>query len=99
MRYVAAALSVVCVGLFVWLQAVQRQKAVLADDVAALRRSNAALLQQAAQSRLARDVEAARVARYAALAAELQADIDQIKGIPDAPLHPHLIRLFDPAGR
>ena len=98
-RYLVPGLVILAAGLFVWLQLALRQRADLQLEADRLRRSNAALQAHAEQAQLARDVEAARAERFAARSADLQATIDAIEGIPDAPLHSDLIKLFDPARR
>ncbi len=92
---VVAAVLVAALGWAFWLRgdlaAARADLTAVQDDLAKARRSNAALQEQIAQSRLAREVEAARAARAREAAAAVQAEIETIyRTINDAPLDPAL---------
>ena len=91
-RYVYAAAALACLGLAGWGVYLKTDNARLHAENAALSRSVAALMQQAAQSALARDVERVRADAEARRNADLQVTIEAILtgDITDAPLDPDL---------
>ena len=90
--YIMGAAVLAAMGAVWYVMDLRADKAALAAQNAALSRSLAAVAEQAEQSRLAREVEAARAERFAARSAELSQAIEDIftGGIPDAPLNPDL---------
>ena len=80
-----------------WVTSLQLDNARLEAEKAALQRSVIAFQQQAAQSRLAREVEIARAERWKARASDLSTQIETIltEGFPDAPLDPDLADLLN----
>ena len=71
--------AVIAAGGGVWyVMDLRADKAALAAENASLSRSLAAMEAQAAQSKMAREVEAARASRFAARTAELSATIESL---------------------
>ena len=92
MPYIAGALLMAALGLGGYVWSLRAANASLTAENAALARSMAALTQQAADAKLARDVEAARAKRWEARSGELAATIETILtgDFDDAPLDPDL---------
>ena len=98
LRRLPAILGVSALVLGVWwVTSLQLDNARLEAENAALHRSVIAYQQQAAQSRLAREVEIARAERWRARAAKLSTEIETILtgGFPDADLDPDLADLLN----
>ncbi len=92
LRYLPTILALLAAGgAALWLWLVVSERDDLRAEVARQARSLAAMEQQIEQSRLAREVEAARAAQWQARSAELNETIETIlRGIEDAPLDPDL---------
>lgn len=92
MPYIAGAAVIAAMGAVWFVMDLRADKAALAAENAALSRSLAAMEAQAEQSRIAREVEAARAKRFAARSAELSATIEAILtgDIPDEMLDPRI---------
>lgn len=92
LRHIPTILAALALGgAALWLWLVVSERDALRDEVARQARSLAAMHEQIEQSRLAREVEAARAAQWQARSAELSEAIETIlRGIPDAPLDPDL---------
>lgn len=90
--YILGAAVIAAMGGVWYVMDLRADKAALAAQNAALSRSLAAMEAQAEQSRLAREVEAARAERFAARSAELSATVEAILtgDIPDENLDPRI---------
>ena len=98
LRYLPALIAASAVGFVVWWGTTLRlENARLEAANAELQRSVIAYQQQAAQSRLAREVEIARAERWRARAGELSTQIETILtgDFPDAALDPDLADLLN----
>lgn len=90
--YILGAVFLAAMGGVWYVMDLRADKAALAAQNAALSRSLAAMEEQAVQSRLAREVEAARAKRFAARTAELSATVEALLtgDIPDENLDPRI---------
>lgn len=90
--YIMGAALIAAMGGVWYVMDLRADKAALVAQNAALSRSLAAMEAQAEQSRLAREVEAARAERFAARSAELSATIEALLtgDIPDEVLDPRI---------
>ena len=94
-RYALIAALLAAIAAGGWIVLLQIENSSLQAENERLDRSIAALREQVAQSALAREVEAARAERWALRSKELSETIEQLRGIPDAPLDPGIIELLD----
>lgn len=96
-RFAELTVSILCLGLAAFSAFAVWSRAGLEAENASLKRSVRVLQDHAAQVRLARDVERARVAGMAARNADLAAALAIIQkgGIPDATLDPDLAALVN----
>ena len=87
---IAALTAFIALGGYAWW--LRARVAASEAENERLGRSVAAMTVQLEQAALAREVERARAAGFAARSAELSAEIEAMLtgGIPDAPLHPDL---------
>lgn len=94
-RYALIAAFLAAIAAGGWIVLLQIENSALQAENERLDRSIAALREQVAQSALAREIEAARAERWRVRSAELAETIEQLRGIPDAPLDPGIIELLD----
>lgn len=94
-RYALAAALLASLALAGMLYRETTLRADAEAESAALSRSVEALEAQAVESAKARRVEAARAEAWRARSEQLSETIEQLRGIPDAPLDPAIIDLLD----